>query len=158
MGTSLPPGRALVWLALSLGKCGVCPPVGEEVWGGGAPRGCPQCERGLGLEAPKDGNGLEKTSVTPPSGLRSALGMSLKVPRAEVSVYSSIRWVDSSFPAYLLGMLEGPGDTGFGKSLKVTDVKGWPSCPLSLALAPAPPSSPSVLSTHQGPRVFPQPA
>lgn len=54
--------------------------MGKEVWGGGAPQGCPQCERGLGLEAPKDGNGLEKMSVTPPSGLRSALGMSPEGP------------------------------------------------------------------------------
>lgn len=50
--------------------------MGEEVWGGGAPQGVPSV-RGA-WEAPKDGNGLEKMSVTPPSGLRSALGMSLK--------------------------------------------------------------------------------
>lgn len=107
------------------------------------------------MEAPKGGNGLAKRSATPPSGLRSALGMSLKVPHVKVSVYSSIRWVNSSFPAYLLGTLEGSGDAGFGKSLKVTDVEGWPSCPLPLALAPAPPSSPSVPPHPPRPRSFP---
>lgn len=137
MGASLPSG-----LALSLGKCRACLVMGEEVWDGGASQGCPQCERGMGLAVPKDGNGLAKMSATPPCGLRSALGMSLKVPHVEVSVYSSSRWVNSSFPAYLLGTLEGSGDTGFGKSLKVTDVRGWPSRPLPFALSPAPPKLP----------------